>query len=300
MTDEIIEQKLDRATRLERRITQRTLLLILTAEDRKLYAKRGFSSMHEWMVARFKYSDSAAHRRIQAARLLRSVPEVEQKIVTGDLNLSTLSMAQSAIRREEKATGRRLTDEDKARVVKTLEGKPVAAAEMALVELLPSAGLCAEREHKKIVNSETIRLAANYPVQVMNDIEQIKKLLSHTLPGGTFAEVVGYLAQFYLKKNSAAVKRCAENSCEYLDPKTGRVCGSTYQLESDHILPRARGGSDDTENLRTLCRTHNQLMAEEILGREIAHRWRIERDAEVRVAEFLKMAAPVEPMWITL
>ncbi len=35
------------------------------------------------------------------------------------------------------------------------------------------------------------------------------------------------------------------------------VCGSTADLTVDHITPKARGGTDAVDNLRTLCRRHN-------------------------------------------
>ncbi len=35
------------------------------------------------------------------------------------------------------------------------------------------------------------------------------------------------------------------------------ACGSTQRLTLDHILPYTHGGSDDPENLRTLCRSCN-------------------------------------------
>jgi 5-methylcytosine-specific restriction endonuclease McrA len=57
-----------------------------------------------------------------------------------------------------------------------------------------------------------------------------------------------------------------DKACTYKDPKTGKICGSTYQLEVDHIYPKALGGSDRASNLRALCRKHNLLMAEKILG----------------------------------
>lgn len=38
-------------------------------------------------------------------------------------------------------------------------------------------------------------------------------------------------------------------------------CGSSYALEIDHILPKAKGGEDTAENLRLLCRSCNQRSA---------------------------------------
>jgi hypothetical protein len=51
--------------------------------------------------------------------------------------------------------------------------------------------------------------------------------------------------------------------CEYQDPQSKRQCGSKYQLQIDHIKPWSQGGSDEFHNLRILCRTHNNLAAEE-------------------------------------
>ena len=66
MTDAQLEATLDKATRLDRKITHRVLVLINQAEDRKLYAKRGFSTMKRWLVQRFLYSDTAAYQRLTA------------------------------------------------------------------------------------------------------------------------------------------------------------------------------------------------------------------------------------------
>lgn len=35
------------------------------------------------------------------------------------------------------------------------------------------------------------------------------------------------------------------------------VCGSTGQIEADHIIPIAKGGRHSSENLQPLCRKHN-------------------------------------------
>ena len=47
---------------------------------------------------------------------------------------------------------------------------------------------------------------------------------------------------------------------------SGGVCGSTWQLELDHILPRARGGPCTAANLRVLCRSHNLQAARQAYG----------------------------------
>ncbi len=46
----------------------------------------------------------------------------------------------------------------------------------------------------------------------------------------------------------------------------GGVCGSTHQVELDHVVPRGRGGPPTIENTRCLCRFHNQLAARRVYG----------------------------------
>lgn len=55
--------------------------------------------------------------------------------------------------------------------------------------------------------------------------------------------------------------------CQYVG-SDGKRCGEEAWLEFDHIQPWALGGlSDDVQNVRLLCRTHNQLSARKIFGK---------------------------------
>ncbi len=47
--------------------------------------------------------------------------------------------------------------------------------------------------------------------------------------------------------------------CSYVDPHSGRRCGSRFLLELDHIVPFALGGSAEPENLRVYCAAHNRF-----------------------------------------
>jgi hypothetical protein len=55
---------------------------------------------------------------------------------------------------------------------------------------------------------------------------------------------------------------------------SGGVCGSTRQLELDHVVPVARGGPSTVDNLRVTCRCHNALAARQVFGEAWMERFR--------------------------
>ncbi len=55
------------------------------------------------------------------------------------------------------------------------------------------------------------------------------------------------------------VWRRDDGCCSYVDPHSGRRCGSRYRLEIDHVVPFALGGATELWNLRIRCRAHHRL-----------------------------------------
>ena len=59
--------------------------------------------------------------------------------------------------------------------------------------------------------------------------------------------------------------------CTFTDAE-GHRCPATTWLELDHVIPRARGGTNELGNLRVRCRAHNALHAEQTFGKEHVER----------------------------
>jgi 5-methylcytosine-specific restriction endonuclease McrA len=55
--------------------------------------------------------------------------------------------------------------------------------------------------------------------------------------------------------------------CSFVDEQ-GRRCTARAFLERDHRRPRAKGGGSGADNIRHLCRSHNQFAAEIEFGRD--------------------------------
>jgi hypothetical protein len=67
--------------------------------------------------------------------------------------------------------------------------------------------------------------------------------------------------------------------CNWVDAH-GIRCGSQAWLEVDHRQPRGKEGSSESDNLRLLCRAHNQFAAECAYGRDHIERSRRRREAQ--------------------
>src|SRR5580700_10207076 len=100
----------------ERRVSSDVLLHLREIERRRLFAEAGFSSLFAYCVEELKYSEGAAYRRINAMRLLRECPEVEESIRDGSLSVSSASEVQRFV--NQKPCSR----EEKKKLVESVKG----------------------------------------------------------------------------------------------------------------------------------------------------------------------------------
>jgi len=133
-------------------------------------------------------------------------------------------------------------------------------------------------------------------------LEASRELLAHAVPSGDLAEVLEraialQYAQLRKRRCGATDRPRTSGDAEGTAPRVGanprhipnavlravwerdggrctftgadgHRCEERSRLEVDHVVPVARGGRSTVENLRLLCRAHNQHAAERTLGRE--------------------------------
>ncbi|MGZ3696928.1 MAG: hypothetical protein ACXWP5_02445 [Bdellovibrionota bacterium] len=73
--DELIQNAM-RIAAVERKLNAELLEYLREISDRLLHLQLGYSSLHDFVVRHFGYSDSCAHYRISTMRLSRDLPEV--------------------------------------------------------------------------------------------------------------------------------------------------------------------------------------------------------------------------------
>jgi hypothetical protein len=137
------------------------------------------------------------------------------------------------------------------------------------------------------------RLHATVSRQFLRKLEAARAALSHSNPGASVQDVLEAGLDLILAKDAkkkalvakprppgdeppadptrfpATEKRAVWKrdglSCQW-KLEGGGLCGSTYQLELDHRVGKAKGGKGKASNGRILCRFHNDLAAREAYG----------------------------------
>lgn len=98
LSDSELAIELPRLVRTERVSTVAVLKLLAELERRRLYAELGYSSLFDYCRRKLCYSEGASVRRIQAARLMQEHPELEERLISGEVSLCTIATAASTIR----------------------------------------------------------------------------------------------------------------------------------------------------------------------------------------------------------
>ncbi len=299
-SNEQLLSDLERQFDQERKTSHVILLYLKEIQTRKLYADRGYSSLFAMLIGYFHQSESAANQRLKAIELMTDVPQVEDHLKNGELNLSTLAMAQRQIRREEKVTGLKVSPEKKREIVELISNKTMVQAEIELMRLLPESSSLPETHERRVSESAT-RLSLTLPNELREKLIRLKDLWAHVDPTMDFVQIINRAASLALEKEDPARKTLrkspkpqsktesevsnqrpsyysvltdkilwerANSRCEYIDSISGHRCDCRFGLERDHILPLAMGGTNELSNLRLLCKTHNLLMARRHFGEE--------------------------------
>jgi len=197
MTTESLHIKLSELVKSERKITQEILLCIQQIDQTKAYAEFGYPSLFEYLVKAQKYSEGAAQRRISAARLLKELPEIEKKVQEGNLNLTQLSKLASATNQDQKATGKKVSTEQKRELLEQMENKTGFETE----QLLNQNFECNLKPKKEITpRKQAYELHLKLTPEQYEKLKKAQSLLSHVVYEGGFAEIIEVLCDKLIQK----------------------------------------------------------------------------------------------------
>lgn len=266
---------------------------ISEVERRRLFLQLGYTSMFGYLTKRIGYSEGEAYRKIEAARLLKSNPEIRTSLENGSLTLTTMTDVSIAIRAQEKTTGIKLEKSEKLKILANVSGKSRSEAQKTLSTVLPNATTKFEEKKRERIDGSLEITVLLLPDQ-RRRLDNAKDILAHKGPLRSTADVIDHLSNFFLRqrkmtrdfdidietlhqeksmpgKNPRAISVNLRRAVFQRDAgkcqfklERGKICGSTYQVELDHIVPVSKGGRSTYVNLRCLCRVHNQWKADEL------------------------------------
>lgn len=196
--------KLKNLIQTERKITAEIVELIREIDSKRTYLNLGHTSMFSFLTKEMGYTPAAAMRRIDAARLLKEVPELQKDLKSGEINLSQVSMLAQAVRQKEKENNsknskiQKINSNEKRVLLEKVRSKDLVQTQKALAQDLD---LQVKDYEKKIVQKdESFRVEVTLTKEQMQQLERVKELISHQNPNPNWAELVSLLAENFLKQ----------------------------------------------------------------------------------------------------
>ncbi|MGZ3782872.1 MAG: HNH endonuclease [Pseudobdellovibrionaceae bacterium] len=165
-----LEFQLKNLVAKERKLLHVILEHIKEVDLRKIYLERAYSSLYEYLVKELGYSGSAAMRRLEAARLLKEVPTLAEKIQDGSVNLSQLGELSRALKEKEKTCGMKISCAQKEELVSIIVGKTTQETQKELslaLDVQPK-----NHDSQRMQQDESIRL------EITLTKEQYQKLMT--------------------------------------------------------------------------------------------------------------------------
>jgi hypothetical protein len=254
----------------EIRSTADMILYIQEVDRRRLYLSLGHTSLFSFLTKDLGYTPASAQRRIDAARLMTSAPEIKKDLEDGSLNLMQVAMVAQSVRRKRKENPQ--TQIKTAEILENIKNEDLQTTQKILGQKFNLEVKTFEKT--RVQQDDSVRLEMTLSPEEMEVLQCLRELKSHSHPGASLKDLFLALAREELKRKTpitskmetapsrAAVRRIVfqrDKCCQWRDPKTNQLCGSRFQLQIDHIKSRWRGGGNEIENLQLLCSAHNRL-----------------------------------------
>jgi 5-methylcytosine-specific restriction endonuclease McrA len=281
-----------------------------------------------YLVHELNRSDDAAAKRIHAARAAHRFPALFEALADGRLHLSAVVMLAPHLTEE---TAEELiaaaTRKTKSEIEQLLADRfPKPDVPTLLQALPPSSSTSSPEQHApghtgdqpatmtahphapghiestgsrakvKPLAPQRYALQVTLDQQTHDDLRHAQALLSHRLPSGDVARVIGLALKALIheleKRKFAATDRPRKGAscstpgsrhipahirravwqrdggqCTFVSAK-GQRCPARHYLEFDHMDEVARGGVATVSRVRLRCRAHNQYEAERTFGAE--------------------------------
>lgn len=304
LTDAVLLSRLEALVSQERGCAADVIEHLAEVDRREIVIDRGYATLFDYCTKTLRYSEAAAFLRIRAARAAVNFPRVLDDLRSGAIHLDAimrlyphltnensnklLDQASGATKREVMALAASLDpaasvpERDVVRIlpprppeISTVAGPIPREATIIAPPSRVRLGFTADNAFLALVDRLRSLRRHKFPEGRLEDLlkESVEALLDQVDPDRRTARAAGArrsktnIAGRYIPESiKRQVRIRDEGHCAYVAPD-GRRCESRDFLEYDHIQPWALGGpSDRVDNIRLLCRPHNQRLARRRFG----------------------------------
>jgi 5-methylcytosine-specific restriction endonuclease McrA len=278
---------------------QKLISILQQIEAKFVYRELGYSSMYQYCVERHKFSESRAYELIYVSRKCTEVPKLKAAIEAGAVSVSAAKRIGSVVTNEngdlwinQAAT---LKQKDLERAVATVNPKaavkemvkPVAGdRSMLIVGISPALEkklarvreLVAQSSSKPCDLEQALDQMADLFLERKDPVKRAERITQKKLAAEAKAnQHVSSKVARPVQKPSPAVARQTRSpipaairhqvmlrdrgECQGKTPQ-GTRWGCRQWTDIHHIHPISLGGSNNIDNLLTLCRSHHRLAHE--------------------------------------
>ena len=177
----------------EKQIGDSILLVLKEIKNRRIYASLGYSSLFEMLVRHFHLSETSSYQRLNALKLMESVPAAAKEIFNGDLSLTNAATLQSFIQRIEKEQNKPLSLNEKTELIHEIKNKSTKEAQQILTTINPIAMIPKQKE--KMITEQVTQLQILIDTETLAQLKQVQNLLSHAIPDGDYNQILKYMTQ---------------------------------------------------------------------------------------------------------
>lgn len=233
----------------ERFTTLELLKHLSEIERRHLFSRYECDSLHSYCVKYLKMSDPQAGRRVKASRLLREIPVLEEKIADGTMTLTSVCQASSFFHREAQA-GHKLATAEKIKVLASLDHQSTVKVERILLARSESPEIHV-REVVKQRTSELTEIKIVADEAMLRDLNRLKEIWSHAMPGATYTQIIARLAAEAVRSQDPNLK--AERAAARSAARQKRCEAATVDADSKQTaaLPSTVGVSSTPHPARS-------------------------------------------------
>lgn len=143
-------------------------------------------------------SGNACHH-MNAARILKEIPAIEEKVANGTIAMSTVAQAEAFFKREARA-GNKFDTEKKQKLLSELETKSTREADKILI----ATSLKPEIHFKEKLTQKTesiVEARLHLDDETIELLSRLKEIWSHALPNANFAALIKRAAKEAVAKN---------------------------------------------------------------------------------------------------